>query len=358
MKNAELKRILFKKNIIIFIIIFLLLNFIQLKVFINNSAINDYDNYRYYLDQYSSNWQTNYEEIEALKKQYSNLNLLITENSNKYSNGLISKEEYVSNYNYYQNLKKTANGFRIFYEQYSSLNDSAKNDPIIDSFFWETLVDLGGTEIWILLIIIVSTVTIFNIDRVSKFHKIQMTSYNGNKMFNIRIKIIYFIVTISFILFKIQKIILLSSLYSLTGWNSSIQNLLEFSNSEFDISLGAFFIVTTIIQYIGITSFIALSTFLSSVLQKAEVIIFFDISLIILPALIFNDKIIYSLPIIGPLYAFKYFYGSIYIDYGDFVECRFQQFTSMQIIIILAISVLLQLLFIYFSRRNQQCLKK
>lgn len=359
MKSAELKRILFKKNIILFIVLFLVLSLFQIKVYVNNSATNDYDNYKYYLDKYGATWQTNYGEIEELNEQYSNLESLIIENSNQYSKGLISKEEYMLNYNYYQNLKKTSNGFQLFYKQYSSIKDSSpKNGPLIDSFFWNALVDLGETEVWILLIIIILTVTVFNVDRVSKFNKIQMTSYNGNQLFSIRIKIIYCIVTISFILFKLQKIILFSNLYSLAGWNSAIQNLSIFSNSEFNISLCTYFITATIIQYIGITSFIALSTLLSSILQRAEIIVFFEISLIMLPVLIFNDQTIYTLPIIGPLYAVKYFCGSIYIDYGDFTECRFQQFTLTQIIIILFISVSLQILFLDFSRRKQQCPKK
>lgn len=359
MKSAELKRILFKKNIVLFIVLFLVLTLFQIKVYVNNSATNDYDNYKYYLDKYGATWQTNYGEIEELNEQYSNLESLIIENSNQYSKGLISKEEYMLNYNYYQNLKKTSNGFQLFYKQYSLIKDSSpKNGPLIDLFFWNALVDLGETEVWILLIIIILTVTIFNIDRVSKFNKIQMTSYNGNQLFSIRIKITYYIVTISFILFKLQKIILFSNLYSLTGWNSAIQNLSVFSNSQFNISLGTYFIATTIIQYIGITSFIALSILLSSILQRAEIIVFFEISLIMLPVLIFNDQTIYTLPIIGPLYAVKYFCGSIYIDYGDFTECRFKQFTLTQIIIILFISVSLQILFLYFSRRKQQCPKK
>lgn len=358
MKNLELKRILLKKNIVLFIVFFLILNIFQIIIYVNNSEINDYNEYKIFLIKYETTWKTNYKEIEELNKKFSNLETLILENNNQYSKGLISKEKYISNYNYYQNLRNSFNGFRIFYKQCSIMKDSKRSEPLIDMFFWQTIVDLSGTEIWILLIVIILTVIVFNIDRISKFNQIQMTSYKGKNLFSIRIEIIYFIVTISFVLFKLEKFILLSGIYSLSGWNSTIQNLSIFSNSKFNISLGIFFILSTIIQYIGTICFTALSTLLSSILQKTEVIIFIEVSLTILPVLIFNDKTIYKIPIIGPLYATKYFCGSIYIDYGDYTECSFQQFTFTQIIIILLISILLQLLFIYFSRRIQQCSKK
>ena len=45
MKNLELKRILFKKNIVLFIVFFLILNIFQIIIYVNNSEINDYNEY-------------------------------------------------------------------------------------------------------------------------------------------------------------------------------------------------------------------------------------------------------------------------------------------------------------------------
>lgn len=155
-----------------------------------------------------------------------------------------------------------------------------------------------------------------------------------------------------------QKVFLLSICYSHVGWNAPMNSVASLNNSNGELSLWQFTIYLFLIQYVGITSFGALCAFLSLVIKKAEIAFFFENALVFLPMIILKDQVVYSTPILGPMAALKYFYGSIEIDYGEYIEHRFNEFNYRQVLIIILISILLQIFFVCLSRRIYQWQQK
>ena len=356
MIKLEIKKLLYKNRLLLFIAIFFIFNALQIMVYVNNTSISDYPYYRFYLNQYADCYQSCTEDIEKLNYQYTHLSSLEAENQQQYLAGGITKEEYLECFEYLQNLKKSSNGFHIFYEQYMSAK--VNNTSLIDTYYWDAFVNLEGIDYLLILLIIISSVLIFNVDKNSKFSDLQKASISYINLFRAKCIIVYIITTVVFVLFKVQKVFLLSICYSHVGWNAPMNSVASLNNSNGELSLWQFTIYLFLIQYVGITSFGALCAFLSLVIKKAEIAFFFENALVFLPMIILKDQVVYSTPILGPMAALKYFYGSIEIDYGEYIEHRFNEFNYRQVLIIILISILLQIFFVCLSRRIYQWQQK
>ena len=331
----EIKKVLFKSHLILLMILLMLINIFQTYSYVKLSNEQEYRSYYKYLCDYGD---IKCElEIEEIKDTYDMLNIKINNTKNDFERKSISKEEYIKRMNLYVDMEKERRGFNAFYEQYVSVLNSDRTMGFVDLYFWKGLIDLEGLDLTIIIFVLILIANELELDKNNKINLIQQTSFLGKKeLFHIKRLVMIMLSSTMFILSKIQRILILWDSYSCIGATESLRSISYFQSSSKEINLITSFFIIYLLQYIGLYCFMLWSCFISQMCKKSIMVIFINLLLIIIPTvLIKNDTILFSLPIpIGLLYGKQYLLGTQSVDYGNYINTNFLEFSYIKIIII------------------------
>lgn len=297
----ELKKVLFKKKMLVFIVAAILIKVLLLVFSSDKSFVVKFEKdgfYRKTIEQLSGGL-TEEKEMLILEK-YSLIDETETkcaEILNSYANGEISYDKFNSRLNACNEILENRKETEALYGQYLVVKKDSEHRYFTLQNGWNTLLSHDSPDFLLVVLVIIAVIPVFCMDSSYDMNGILKCCEKGRARLCIS-KILggVIITAICVCAFKLCEIIFCALRYGLPDWSFPVQSISQYSSSGYEISLGTLVLIQLANRLFGFVYLALIVMFLSSLTEKSLPSAFFSLAVVILPYFVFSGVKRYSFP--------------------------------------------------------------
>lgn len=317
MTGMELKKMMIKQKgwlVILSMILLKIFLFVSAGYESNPVIEHNTDGYKYYMDLYGGKLTGKTEE--ALKSEYRVMNSarsILRDLQQDYQNGNLTESEYREKSDGFYEKLKNRSVFNIVYNQYYYAKEDPANRYLLDVRGWDTLLSGEGTDIALMLCILILSVPVFGNEYETEMDYLLLSSRRGKyRAAAVKLFLSMFVGAMFSCFFTLIEYMYLAFSVGLPSGSFPLKSLEYFQTSPYTISLNGAFILVLLLRAGGAVLFAEIISLVSILSKKSIVALFISSSLVVFPYFL-QDSIKYYLPLpSGLLSGTGYLWGTSY----------------------------------------------
>lgn len=298
----EAKKMLFHQKGFLFILLSLLLMMIALVLGDNpaNSGEELYgEEYSFYMNQLEGVYTPEKELfLEEEAKRILTAKITLQKLYNDYYDGKISEAHFKTNIEECEKIIKNERGFEVIYEQLLYIKESPENRYFMKTNGWNGILADKVLDLFLTVTILLLITPVFCYEYESKMDILVLTSEKGEKSYTLyKYFFALFAVAILCIINFIFRYCYYDIKYGLYHGDFPYQSLKFFGTSTKNISVMQAFLAISAIRTFGYLFFAQVIMFISNIVRKYSITVFFCAALILLPYFGLEQKYINLFPL-------------------------------------------------------------